>query len=91
MNDAIIFLPLYVLGKKYGPLDFLACVLMSIGLTFFILADSKTQPSFNYLGMSVNYAERFFSVDLGILKKQGCLLCFISILCRGRVSDIPVS
>lgn len=45
---------------------------MSIGLTFFILADSKTQPSFNYLGMLVVYTDRFFSLDLDILEKEGC-------------------
>ena len=72
MHDAIIYLLLYVLGKKYGPLDILACVLMSIGLTFFILADSKTQPSFNHLGTFVVYAETFFSLDLDILKNKGC-------------------
>ena len=68
-NDLLL---LYVLGKKYGTLDFLACALMSIGLTFFILADSKTQPSFNYLGMLVVYTDRFFSLDLDILEKEGC-------------------
>ena len=64
---------------------------MSIGLTFFILADSKTQPSFNHLGTFVVYAETFFSLDLDILKNKGCWSTFISVLCGGRVSDIPVS
>ena len=67
---------LYVLGKKYGPLDVLACVLMSIGLTFFILADSKTQPSFNYLGTFVVYVERFFFFRFRYFKKQRLLIDF---------------
>lgn len=38
-------------GKKYGPLDFGAAVLMCIGLTLFTLADSKIQPNFNTNGI----------------------------------------
>lgn len=71
-----MYLLLYVLGKKYGPLDVLACVLMSIGLTFFILADSKTQPSFNYLGTFVVYVERFFFFRFRYFKKQRLLIDF---------------
>ena len=42
-----------ILGKKYGILDFLSCLLMSVGLTLFILADSSVHPKFNYIGMSL--------------------------------------
>ncbi|KAK9876799.1 hypothetical protein WA026_015037 [Henosepilachna vigintioctopunctata] len=38
-------------GKKYGPLDFGAAVLMCIGLTLFTLADSQVQPNFNTTGI----------------------------------------
>ncbi|XP_050508634.1 adenosine 3'-phospho 5'-phosphosulfate transporter 2-like [Diabrotica virgifera virgifera] len=38
-------------GKKYGPLDFLAAILMCIGLILFTLADSKVQPNFNTTGI----------------------------------------
>ncbi|XP_023015703.1 adenosine 3'-phospho 5'-phosphosulfate transporter 2 isoform X1 [Leptinotarsa decemlineata] len=38
-------------GKQYGPLDFMAAVLMCVGLTTFILADSHVQPSFNTKGV----------------------------------------
>ncbi|XP_077297798.1 adenosine 3'-phospho 5'-phosphosulfate transporter 2 [Arctopsyche grandis] len=38
-------------GKKYGILDYLAAITMCIGLTFFILADSKTSPNFNTVGV----------------------------------------
>ncbi|XP_031574537.1 adenosine 3'-phospho 5'-phosphosulfate transporter 2-like [Actinia tenebrosa] len=38
-------------GKKYGPLDFVACLCMSIGLILFTLADSKVQPDYNNTGV----------------------------------------
>jgi len=40
-------------GKRYGALDFSSCFAMSIGLTFFILADSSLQPSFNHIGIGM--------------------------------------
>ncbi|CAG9855583.1 unnamed protein product [Phyllotreta striolata] len=40
-------------GKRYGPLDFLAALLMCIGLTLFTLADSKVQPNFNTTGIAM--------------------------------------
>ncbi|KAF2900765.1 hypothetical protein ILUMI_05418 [Ignelater luminosus] len=38
-------------GKRYGPLDFSAAVLMCIGLTLFTLADSQISPNFNTKGV----------------------------------------
>ncbi|XP_044269597.1 adenosine 3'-phospho 5'-phosphosulfate transporter 2 [Tribolium madens] len=38
-------------GKRYGPLDFSAAVLMCVGLTLFTLADSHVQPNFNTKGI----------------------------------------
>ncbi|CAH1105400.1 unnamed protein product [Psylliodes chrysocephalus] len=38
-------------GKRYGPLDFIAALLMCIGLTLFTLADSQVQPNFNTTGI----------------------------------------
>nr|CAI5862334.1 unnamed protein product [Callosobruchus analis] len=40
-------------GKRYGPLDFLAAVLMCVGLTMFTLADSQVQPNFNTKGITM--------------------------------------
>ncbi|XP_050301317.1 adenosine 3'-phospho 5'-phosphosulfate transporter 2 [Anthonomus grandis grandis] len=40
-------------GKRYGPLDFLAALLMCVGLTLFTLADSKVQPNFNTTGITM--------------------------------------
>ncbi|KAJ8958117.1 hypothetical protein NQ318_006046 [Aromia moschata] len=40
-------------GKRYGPLDFLAAVLMCVGLTLFTLADSQLQPNFNTKGITM--------------------------------------
>ena len=38
-------------GKRFNAIDFLACVMMSAGLIFFTLADSKVQPDFSVYGM----------------------------------------
>ncbi|CAH1155323.1 unnamed protein product [Phaedon cochleariae] len=40
-------------GKRYGPLDFIAAVLMCFGLTLFTLADSQVQPNFNTKGITM--------------------------------------
>lgn len=40
-------------GKRYGFLDYTAAVTMCIGLTMFTLADSKTSPNFNILGVII--------------------------------------
>jgi adenosine 3'-phospho 5'-phosphosulfate transporter B3 len=40
-------------GKRYGPLDFSAAVLMCVGLTLFTLADSQVQPNFNTKGITM--------------------------------------
>ncbi|KAK4876842.1 hypothetical protein RN001_009348 [Aquatica leii] len=40
-------------GKRYGPLDFCAALLMCVGLTLFTLADSKISPNFNTKGVFV--------------------------------------
>lgn len=40
-------------GKRYGPLDFLAALLMCVGLTLFTLADSQLQPNFNTKGITM--------------------------------------
>ena len=37
-------------GKKYGVLDFIACLMMSGGLIFFTLADSSVSPTFSVYG-----------------------------------------
>ncbi|XP_046746010.1 adenosine 3'-phospho 5'-phosphosulfate transporter 2 [Diprion similis] len=38
-------------GKKYGPLDFLAAILMCIGLALFTVADSQISPRFDPIGI----------------------------------------
>ncbi|KAB0796157.1 hypothetical protein PPYR_10218 [Photinus pyralis] len=40
-------------GKRYGPLDFGAAILMCVGLTLFTLADSKVSPNFNTKGVII--------------------------------------
>ena len=40
-------------NKKYVCLDYLACILMSFGLSWFILADSEVQAEFNFYGVVV--------------------------------------
>nr|XP_026486929.1 adenosine 3'-phospho 5'-phosphosulfate transporter 2 [Vanessa tameamea]XP_026486930.1 adenosine 3'-phospho 5'-phosphosulfate transporter 2 [Vanessa tameamea]XP_026486932.1 adenosine 3'-phospho 5'-phosphosulfate transporter 2 [Vanessa tameamea] len=42
-----------ILGKRYGFLDYVAAVIMCIGLTMFTLADSKTSPNFDVIGVIV--------------------------------------
>jgi len=42
---------IFIQGKQYKFIDWCACIFMSIGLTFFILADSTIQPKFNYIGV----------------------------------------
>ncbi|CAG5025065.1 unnamed protein product [Parnassius apollo] len=42
-----------ILGKRYSFLDYLAAVIMCIGLTMFTLADSKTSPNFDAIGVLV--------------------------------------
>ena len=41
---------IYHTGKRYGALDVIATVCMTIGLIFFTLADSIVQPNFNFTG-----------------------------------------
>ena len=36
--------------KKYGPIDYIAAVCLSVGLTLFTLADSKISPNFSIIG-----------------------------------------
>ncbi|XP_038057189.1 adenosine 3'-phospho 5'-phosphosulfate transporter 2-like isoform X2 [Patiria miniata] len=38
-------------GKRYGPIDLSAALCMSVGLIFFILADSTVSPNFNHTGI----------------------------------------
>lgn len=38
-------------GKRYGPLDFAAAFLMSVGLVFFTLADSQLSTNFDFIGV----------------------------------------
>jgi len=40
----------WFIGKKFTVVDWVACVLMSIGLIFFTLADSSVSPSFSLYG-----------------------------------------
>ncbi|KAM3960761.1 adenosine 3'-phospho 5'-phosphosulfate transporter 2 [Aphomia sociella] len=42
-----------ILGKRYGFLDYVAAVIMCVGLTMFTLADSKTSPNFDVIGVLV--------------------------------------
>ncbi|XP_013140088.1 PREDICTED: adenosine 3'-phospho 5'-phosphosulfate transporter 2 [Papilio polytes] len=42
-----------ILGKRYGFLDYVAAIVMCIGLTMFTLADSKTSPNFDAVGVLV--------------------------------------
>lgn len=39
-----------VTGKRYGVLDVIAILCMTVGLIFFTLADSNLQPDFTYTG-----------------------------------------
>lgn len=38
------------IGKRYGLLDVIAILCMTVGLIFFTLADTSVQPDFNYIG-----------------------------------------
>ncbi|XP_023946904.2 adenosine 3'-phospho 5'-phosphosulfate transporter 2 [Bicyclus anynana] len=42
-----------ILNKRYGLLDYVAAVIMCIGLTMFTLADSNTSPNFDIIGVIV--------------------------------------
>ncbi|XP_041986764.1 adenosine 3'-phospho 5'-phosphosulfate transporter 2 [Aricia agestis] len=42
-----------ILGKRYNFLDYSAAIIMCIGLTMFTLADSKTSPNFDFVGVIV--------------------------------------
>ncbi|KAJ8716274.1 hypothetical protein PYW08_013559 [Mythimna loreyi] len=42
-----------IMHKRYGFLDYVAAVVMCIGLTMFTLADSSTSPKFNFVGIIV--------------------------------------
>ncbi|CAB3259651.1 unnamed protein product [Arctia plantaginis] len=42
-----------IMGKKYGFLDYVAAVVMCVGLTMFTLADSKVSPNFDFVGVIV--------------------------------------
>ncbi|KAL4713105.1 hypothetical protein ACJJTC_004491 [Scirpophaga incertulas] len=42
-----------ILGKRYGFLDYVAAVIMCVGLTMFTLADSNTSPNFDIIGVIV--------------------------------------
>ncbi|XP_028171937.1 adenosine 3'-phospho 5'-phosphosulfate transporter 2 [Ostrinia furnacalis] len=42
-----------ILGKRYGFLDYVAAIIMCIGLTMFTLADSDTSPNFDVVGVLV--------------------------------------
>ncbi|XP_063892840.1 adenosine 3'-phospho 5'-phosphosulfate transporter 2 isoform X1 [Helicoverpa armigera] len=42
-----------IMGKRYGFLDYVAAVVMCIGLTMFTLADSSTSHNFNFVGIIV--------------------------------------
>lgn len=91
MHNLVIFVTLvctlsfrYIiaLDKRYGVMDFISCLLMSIGLTFFILAGSTIQPNFNYIGESeklfVNnvIVEHFVSCTASSLETVCHFLCF---------------
>ncbi|XP_060802701.1 adenosine 3'-phospho 5'-phosphosulfate transporter 2 [Amyelois transitella] len=42
-----------IMGKRYAFLDYVAAVVMCIGLTMFTIADSKTSSNFNIVGVIV--------------------------------------
>ncbi|XP_026325113.1 adenosine 3'-phospho 5'-phosphosulfate transporter 2 [Hyposmocoma kahamanoa] len=42
-----------IMQKKYGFLDYIAAIIMCIGLTMFTLADSSTSPNFDFVGVIV--------------------------------------
>lgn len=42
-----------IIGKKYSFLDYIAAVLMCVGLTMFTLADISTSPKFDFVGIVV--------------------------------------
>jgi len=45
----------WFIGKKFTPVDWMACIFVSIGLIFFTLADSSVSPSFSLYGI-MNYS-----------------------------------
>ena len=52
-HDVMIYffsLSFFFSGKTYKPIDFVACISMSVGLILFTLADSTVQPEFNHTG-----------------------------------------
>ncbi|XP_048487767.1 adenosine 3'-phospho 5'-phosphosulfate transporter 2 [Plutella xylostella] len=42
-----------ILNKRYGFLDYVAAIIMCVGLTMFTLADSQTSPNFDAFGVLV--------------------------------------
>ena len=63
-------------GKKYGLLDFTACLCMSIGLILFTLADSEVQPNFNIYGKSVIRSKEYHFVDGPFIYSLGLALAY---------------
>jgi len=51
----------WFIGKKFTVVDWVACVLMSVGLIFFTLADSSVSPSFSFYG-NMNSSQMHFIV-----------------------------
>eukprot|EP00117_Sycon_ciliatum_P024666 scpid57594/ scgid2484/ Adenosine 3&apos; PAPS transporter 2; Solute carrier family 35 member B3 len=42
-----------IVGRRYGPIDISAVMLMCVGLAWFTLADSAVYPQFNYTGILI--------------------------------------
>ncbi|ERL87376.1 adenosine 3'-phospho 5'-phosphosulfate transporter 2 [Dendroctonus ponderosae] len=57
-------------GKRYGPLDFFAAVLMCVGLTLFILADSQVQPNFNSTGITMIFLALLCDAIIGNVQEK---------------------
>ena len=64
-----------VSGKRYGIIDFISCVCMSVGLIFFVLAGSTLQPSFNSIGVLLMSGA--LCADAAIGKFAKCLSRFL--------------
>ncbi|CAG9561007.1 unnamed protein product [Danaus chrysippus] len=59
-----------ILGKRYGFLDYLAAIVMCIGLTMFTLADSQTSPNFDSFGVVVISLALFCDAIIGNVQEK---------------------
>ena len=72
---------LFILGKQYSRLDFIACLCMSVGLIFFTLADSEVSPNFNHTGkifILIVLTKNSGQFDVFMIKECGLQMTFIT-------------